>query len=159
MQSTNYIFNYFWVIALIVTLLNAVIFKFRSRKYIEKNPKLKNSYGRLIKGFTFWNCLPWIVMSFGPLTGHVTNLFEYFRPMDGNPYVLAFIATIVLEWILLVHWIFFRGGAETICQHPGLMNWTPPNPIMVKIFVVLCVAGGIAALTLMCTEIISVPIF
>jgi hypothetical protein len=146
MAPQIFIFKYFWVIALFFTLLNTIIFKFRSGKYIKEKPELKEGYDRLILGYGFWMSLPFLIMGFGIVSGNVSNVLAFFRPRDGNPYVLAFFGCIVSEWILTIYWVFFRNGAETLCQYPGFLRGMPSNPTMVKGFTLLCIAGGAVAL-------------
>jgi hypothetical protein len=50
-------------------------------------------------------------------------MFDYFRPRDGNPYVLAFFGVVILEWPLLANRLFVNGGAQKLVDYPGLVNF------------------------------------
>ena len=94
-------------------------------------------------------------MGAGILSNHVSQIFDYFRPRDGNPYVLAFFACVILEWVLLLYWIFFLEGAEKLSRYEGLLNRPLNNPILIKVFTVICVMGGVVAFTMM--WVVSIP--
>lgn len=126
--------KYFWLICIIVTGANAIIFKQRSKHPIEQKPELAEGYTTLIRGFLFWGNLPWIVMGIGCTYGNIKSVIQYFNPTDGNPYILAFYGSVFLIWFLGTYWIFFRDGAEMLVQHPGLLNINLSSPLIVKIF-------------------------
>ncbi len=90
-------------------------------------------------------------MGLGLELGGVPGFFSYFRPRDGNPYVLTFIASVVMLWILGFYWIFTRRGAEFLIDHPGLFRGDPKSPAMIRLVYCLGVAGGVIALILMAT--------
>ena len=87
-------------------------------------------------------------MGVGRVAGGVAPT-AYFRPRDGNPFVLAFFASVVLLWIAGVYWICFRGGAEMLVEHPGLLRNEVSTPTQLKVVAALCLAGGVAGLAVM----------
>jgi len=89
-------------------------------------------------------------MGIGCLSGGAPSIFHFFRPRDGNPFVLAFFASIFLIWVLGTYWLFVRGGAEMLIKHPGLINCK--NAAMLKLFWLLALAGGILAVVMMLTH-------
>jgi len=141
--------KWFWAVCILVMFLNAGIFKFRAKRHIQENPDLADGYRTIIRGWLIYGNIPWIVMGLGSLVGGVPSIDHFFRPRDGNPFVLAFFASVFQLWILSTYWIFFRRGAEMLVDHPGIFNVDFKSPIMVKLFWLLCLAGGIAGVTMM----------
>jgi hypothetical protein len=95
-------------------------------------------------------------MGAGILSGAVRSPFHYFNPRNG-PFVIAFYVTVVALWIATFNWIFFRGGAEALVEYPGLLNLPVNRPWAVKVFFVLCLAGGVVGLSLMIVANIRIP--
>jgi hypothetical protein len=149
--------KWFWAVSIIVTLLNTAIFRSRASRQIQANPKLQEGYRTLIKGLVFWGNLPWVIMGVGCVFGGVPSVFHFFRPRDGNPFVLAFFASVFLEWILGTYWLVYRGGAQMLVTHPGLFNLDLKTPRMVVLFWFLSLAGGIFAVIMMFSREIPLP--
>ncbi len=145
------VLRHVWLLFVVVTTANALILKYRSRRYIQQRPLLAEGYQRLFWGFLFWGNLPWLVMAVGIEFGGVPDMFCYFRPRDGDPYVLAWFAFVIADWLLGFYWIFARRGAEFLVEHPGLLRGDPKNPTMIRVFYCLSVVGGIVGFALMWT--------
>jgi hypothetical protein len=101
-----------------------------------------------------WGNLPWLVMGAGLEFGFVPSIFSFFRPGDRNPFVLAWFAVVVAEWILGFHWIFVQNGAQFLVDHPGVFRRDFKSTTGIKGVYCLMVAAGIAALIFM---IVSPP--
>ncbi|MBO0726413.1 MAG: hypothetical protein J2P52_12490 [Blastocatellia bacterium] len=145
----------FWLFCLLVTVLNAYSLKRGARKLIAERPELEEGYEKLVNGYLFFGSLPWVVMGIGILSGSVHGFFDYFRPREGNPFVLAFHAVIIAIWALTVNWIYFGSGAEFLVNHPGLFNLDFKSPTGVKIMTAISLAGGVVGMYLMWS--INVP--
>ncbi|HEY2545692.1 MAG TPA: hypothetical protein VGI46_06475 [Candidatus Acidoferrum sp.] len=139
----------FWAVAILVTFLDAAIFCSKAQRHIEVHPELREGYRTLIKGFVTWTNLPWIVMGIGCVYGGVPSVYSFFRPRDGNPYVLAFFCSVFLLWFLGTYWLVFRGGAQKLIDHPGLLNFDFKRPGSVIVIWLLRVLGGITGVILM----------
>ena len=150
--------KWFWAAFILVTFLNAGIFRYRARTYITAAPELAEGYATLIRGFVIWGNIPWVVMGIGCVLGGVPSVFHFFRPRDGNPFVLAFFASVFLIWILGTFWLLFRGGAEMLVKHSGLFNVNVTSPHMLKLCWFLCLAGGIFGVIMMFTRDIPVSL-
>jgi hypothetical protein len=150
--------KWFWAVCIAVTFGNAAIFRARARQHIAANPELKEGYRTLITGFVTWGNLPWLVMGVGCVFGGVPSVFSFFRPRDGNPFVLSFLASGVLVWVLGTYWIVFRGGAAMLVKHPGLLNINLRSSRAVMIYWFLCLAGGLAAIIIMFSREIPLPL-
>jgi hypothetical protein len=135
-----------WLFFVFSWCANAVIFHVRARQDIKEHPELAEGYTALIRGWLFWGSLPWLVMAFGLETGRVPTIWHYFRPRDGNPYVLALFGCVVALWLLGFFWIFLRDGAEMLARHARILRGVLLSPAQVKLMFLLCVGGGIAAL-------------
>ncbi|MBD0395870.1 MAG: hypothetical protein ICV52_19030 [Microcoleus sp. C1-bin4] len=137
----------FWLLAIGVTVVNAYIIKSRSREVITRHPELKEGYEKIFRGYLIYLNIPWIVMGIGILAGGVSDVFDYFYPRAGNPFVLAFHLSIIILWALSIYWIYFRGGAEFLVKHPGVVNIK--SVLGFKVLFALMLLGGMFGLILM----------
>ena len=158
--------KYFWLIAIIVTGINWLIFRKRAQKHMKENPQLAEGYAALFRGYIVWMNIPWVVMGIGCTVGGVPSVWHYFRPRDGNPYVLAWFGSVFFLWVLGTFWLFFRDGAETLVRHPGAMEFRYglkskdiTNPILIKALWLLALAGGIVGVVVMWVMDIPMPNF
>jgi hypothetical protein len=142
-------FPHWWIFFIFVTSLNAAIFRLRAKRHMQQHPELAAGYATLTRGFLAWGNLPWIVMAVGSTIGGVPRIWHYFRPQNGNPYVLAFFASTIVIWILGFYWVFLRGGAEMLVKHPGMFERDFSKPSQVKLLYALAVAGGVFGTVLM----------
>jgi hypothetical protein len=83
-------------------------------------------------------------MGGGVVVGGAPSVFHYFNPR-GGPFVIAFWVTVVVLWIGTYRWLF-RGGAEELVAHPGLLN-IQVGPRVIKLLFLLALAGGVAAIS------------
>ena len=118
-MSADLIFRHAWILFVAVTCVQTAIWSARSRRFIILRPELSASYSTLIRGLLFWGNLPWVIMGLGCLAGGLSGFDYLSRTQVGNVYVLAFLASVVVIWILSVYWVFFKGGAEMPAEHPG----------------------------------------
>jgi len=139
----------FWLFFLISNVSYAFSFKLRARTSITERPELVEGYEKIFKGYLFFGSLPWVVMGAGILSGSVHGFFDYFRPWEGNPFVLAFHAVIITFYILAVIWIYFRSGAEFLVTHPGFFTLNIKSQTGIKIMTAISLAGGVVATYLM----------
>jgi hypothetical protein len=164
MKMFTFISKHFWLVAITVTVINAFIFQHKSKKYIRENPKLEEGYSTLFRGYLFWLNIPWVIMGLGSTTGDVPSVWHYFRPKDGNLYVLAWFGSVFILWILGSIWLFFKGGAEILSTHPGALTMhyglgtkEVTNPTSIKILWLLALAAGIFGVTFMWFMEIPLP--
>jgi hypothetical protein len=150
-EPANFMFRHGWIAFVAVTIINAFIAKFRSRRYIREQPELASGYQKLFRGTLIWENLPWLLMGFSIETGHVRSILSYFRPRDGNPFVSAWFSLVFAEWILGFWWVFFRSGAEFLAKHLGFMPYQVKSSIAVKLLYCLMILGGVIGFTLMWT--------
>lgn len=157
------LFKHTWVLFIAITVINGLVVKYRSGKYIAENPALKEGYEHYFIGWLFYGNIPWIIMAIGVLSGYTNSTFDYLNPETLNPTVLLFHASIVVLWILAIWWIYFRNGAAFIARHPGIFRKTSfsgntnATAKQVKLFVPLMILGGIAGMLMMWMTKIPVP--
>jgi len=149
--------KWFWAVAIAVSFVNAAIFWVRARKKIAENTELAPGYHKLIKGFVLWGNIPWIVMGVGSTLGGVPTVFHFFRPREGNPFVLAFFVAVVLLFVLGTYWLLFRDGAQMLVHHPGLFSYDFRTTREVKLFWFACLVGGLFGLAMMFTMDMPLP--
>ena len=137
-----------WLVFIAVTCVNGAVWWRRGRAHILTNPALQDGYKRLVRGWLIFGNLPWVVMGAGIVFGGIPTVFYYLNPRNG-PVVLTWYLTVVALWVISVHWLFFRQGAEALVAHPGLLNLPSSRPGLVKAYFLLCLAGGIAGLLAM----------
>jgi hypothetical protein len=167
MQIFYFVSKYFWFLAIIGTAINWLRFRNRAQKHIKENPQLAEGYATLLRGYLFWMIMPWVVMGIGCTVGRVPSVWNYFRPRDRNPYVLAWFASVFFLYLLGTFWLFFQGGAEKLAQHPGAVEfrfgWFKrkdiTNTAWIKFFWILMLTGTLIALVIMCTSDFSIPNF
>ncbi len=141
-------FRHAWFVFIAVTCLNGAVWWWRGQVHIRANPALRSGYERLIRGWLIYGNLPWVVMGAGIVFGGVPTVLHYFNPRNG-PVVVRWYVTVVALWVVSVYWLFFQQGAEALVAHPGLLNLPSNRPGTVKVFFLLCLAGGIAGLLVM----------
>jgi hypothetical protein len=150
-MSSNGLFgvvnHYFWLLAIVISFVNAAIWWRRAQPQIEKSPQLEEGYRRLIRGWLIYSNIPWVVMGVGIVFGGIGGVFAYFNPSNG-PFVIAWYVSIVILWILSSTWLFAMRGAEKLIEHPGLLNLPSQSPFVIKAFFLVCLAGGVIALTM-----------
>ena len=134
---------------ILVTLINGFIFKRRSSVIVSKQPELRDGYDRLLKGYLIYFNIPSVIIAIGTLIGGVPSIISYFRPRDGNPFVIAFHIAVVIMWLLSIWWVYFKGGAEFLVKYKGFFNRDFQSPTNVKIFFGLTLLGGLLGMILM----------
>ena len=157
MNVFNLISQHFWLVFIIITFANAGIMFKRSRAHVATNPELEDGYKSIIKGVMTWGNIPWVVMGAGILFGGVPSIWHYFRPIDGNYFVIGWFISVFLIWFLGTYWLFIKGGAELLVTHPGIFNRDLKSAGAVKLVWLLCLAGGIAGVTMMFLTDVPVP--
>jgi tetratricopeptide (TPR) repeat protein len=113
------IYKYFWLVFIVVTVINAFRFRKQVQPLVRNDPSLAPGYRKLFIGSIFWANVPWILIGIGILSGRVRIVYEYLMPSQGNPTVLAWWAVMLVLMVLCTFWILLGGGAELLEKHPG----------------------------------------
>ena len=143
---TPLIDRYAWLFFILVTCINGASWWNRGRREIATDPTLAAGYRRLVRGLVIWGNVPWVVMGAGILSGSVPGVFSYFNPRN-SPFVVGWLAVILLVMLMLTYWVCFRGGAEDLARHPGIVN--SDRPAMIRFTVVVALIGQIIAIVMM----------
>ncbi len=149
--------RYFWLICIVTTGVSIAGFRNQAQERIQGDPALANGYDILARGYLTYANIPWIVMGLGMVFGHVPSLWYYFRPGDGNPWVLAWYASIFVVWMLGTYWLFLRGGAEFLRANLVVFDPRLSNPKGVKRFWLACLAGGLAGMAIVWSMDMPLP--
>jgi hypothetical protein len=100
-----FVFDYAWILFILVTVLNASILRVRSSRIVKEHPELQNGYDQLFKGYLLYMNIPWVVMGIGMIFGGVPSTLSYFAPRHGNLFVVAFHVSVVILWLLGIWWL------------------------------------------------------
>ena len=153
------IFNspHLWLALLAMTLLSALSLRARAARLGQHHPELAPGLRALVLGQFVVLAIPWIVMGVGLELGKVPAIWHYLRLRDGNPYVLAFWASIVALWIAGIVWIFFLRGGEFLARHAAVFRSAPTSPSGVKLLYAICVGCGCVAIIVLCFVDVPLP--
>jgi hypothetical protein len=144
-------FRYFWFLAIAMTCFNAFVLRARSQKYIQEDPSLEEGYEKLFRGYLIYLNLPWIAMSIGSVFGGVKSIFDFMDVRSSNPFIWLFLVTVMTLWILDFVWVTFLGGAEFLINHPGVIKPSIKSPLLLKIFNLFSLTGGVLGLVFFST--------
>jgi hypothetical protein len=137
--------QYFWLIGLVFSPINAAMLQYRFHKDIEQHPERAPGYRKLLIGFLALNTLVWLVMGAGIVLGGVETVFEYLEPRTANPFVIVWHALLICLWALGAVWVLFGGGARFLADHPAVFRHGQPKPWMLKLGSVVVIVGGVLA--------------
>lgn len=138
-----FVFDYAWILFILVAFLNAGMLKLRSNRIMKLHPELQDGYDQFIKGFLSFMNIPWIVLGIGMVFGGIPSTFSFFTPRHGNLFVIAFHVSVIILWLLGVWWIFFKGGAEFLVKYKGVFHPDIQSPLTVKLLFSLMLLGGV----------------
>jgi len=160
----DFLFKNFWIVLMAITLVNGFLLKIRFNKYISEHPELIDGYNKIIKVWLIFGSFPWVIIMIGSLTGLTQNISEYFNPMAMNPMVLVFHFIMISVWLIAAVWIFFRGGAEFIASHPGVIrtsilnNGAANSAISIKIFFSIILIVTLTIMAIVWSGALSIPV-
>ena len=136
----RFISEYFWAVALVFSTLN---YRKATRGALNSvSPARVAEAQAYLRNFAIAGALPWIIMGAGQLTGTTPTVWYYFRPQDGNVFVLAWLAAIFVLSACFAWWVLLAGGAKKVVEYNllaamGQRSVKPPSERMVKFFAVL----------------------
>jgi hypothetical protein len=114
----------FWLVCIAIAAINYLLAdRFGTAEAADDGRQLKRKY----RGW-FWglSIVPWLVVGYGQIFGGVPNIWAYFRPQDGDPYVWAFYASILLVYAIGAYWVLFCDGAR-IAAELQLVKYNSPG--------------------------------
>jgi hypothetical protein len=140
--------NYMWVACIGVMIANGLHWWHKGRDAIAQKSELREGYKKLIRGFILWGSIPWLLMGFGLLLGGVDSIFDYLQPRKANPWVMVWYLSAIVLLVLFLWWIFARGGAQKIVDHPGLLDFPLTKPWHVKTLTCVMAAGCVLGIAI-----------
>ena len=111
MRPFDLIGHWFWVACLAINVVNYRRASGLARQKFAADPQHAATAERLLRRFAALAAVPWLVMGAGVLFGGVPGVWNYFRPQDGDPFVIAWIASAFLLSVAFAVWVFAFDGA------------------------------------------------
>lgn len=144
----DFLTRYFWVIGLVLGVVNTAIKWVQLRPRMQASPELAPGYITLLRGFWLISTVPWLSMGIGILWGNVPTMWHFFYPSSGDPFVIAW-WVIYWGWVsILAYWVLFNGGAQMLVSHPGFLRGNPKNPKWLKLGLLVALMGSVIATVL-----------
>ncbi len=110
----GYIDQYFWVLCLALAGYQYLGARRRVLSTLQRIPGKSRAALAYLRWYIWGTAFPWVVMGCRQLSGSTPTIWYYFRPQDGNPYVLAWVAVLLLTARLFACWVFLADGARKI---------------------------------------------
>lgn len=116
------IFKYFWLIAVLVGVVNHVIIRSRVQKLVENQPDLEQDAPTVLNGYLLFMTVPFLLVGMVQLIGGFESpMFLYDRNL-GNPFALIADGIILFCLGVLAYWVYLRDGAQTLIRFQLLEN-------------------------------------
>lgn len=113
----QFVFKYFWFLAPIIAVLNFIPTRARINSVVRLHPELASGANGILFGYFMFLSVPFILLGVIQLAGgYETPFFIYTAPWN-DPFVLASLGVIILTWLILGYWIFFRDGARKMIDY------------------------------------------
>lgn len=113
----RFLSEYFWLLFLCIGTFNYL----KARRALPPEPNGQvGEAASYLNRFAIGANGPWLVMGVGQTLGFTPTVWYYFRPQDGNPFVIAWLVAIFLTTCTYAWWVLFAGGAEKVREF-GLM--------------------------------------
>jgi hypothetical protein len=95
-----------------------------------------------VRNLALASALPWVIMGAGQVVWATPTVWHYFRPQDGNLFVLGWLASLFVLSCVFAWWVLLAGGARKIVEFNlvavlGQHGAKPPSEKMIKVFAVL----------------------
>ena len=110
------LFRNFWILGVIVGLINSYIIRSRILSIVRQNPELKQEGEQLTKGYFFALTLPWLILGVLQLAGGFSDFSYMFSRDLNNIYVLLSRGFIIFCLLLYLYWMVFRNGARSLIK-------------------------------------------
>ncbi len=96
-----------------------------------------------LRNFALASALPWVIMGAGQVTGATPTVWHYFRPQDGNVFVLGWLASVFVLSCLFAWWVFLAGGAKKVVEFNlvAVLGQQGANPLSEKMIRFLAALG------------------
>jgi hypothetical protein len=112
MSLFQFLSRYFWLLALAGAGYNYLAARRRVAARADLDADAAAELNEYLRRFTLVTSIPWLIMGAGQIVGSTPVVWNYFRPQDRNPFVLAWHGSIFLESIWYAYWVLLAGGAK-----------------------------------------------
>ena len=138
MRPFDFIAYWFWAVCLVFGFVNYRRASRQTQARLVADPQRAAMAERLLRRFALLMAVPWLVMGVGVLLGGVPGVWHYFRPQDGNPYVIAWIASVFALSVAFAVWVFACDGAARMTEFGltglfGGRGGMPRSPLGIKL--------------------------
>jgi hypothetical protein len=143
-----FVLRHAWLLFVLVTCVQAVIWWHRAQSRIVVDPRLDQGFRIFIRIWLVYANLPWLLLGIGVLCGAVPARMHALNEHTGPIAALAYV-TVVLLWVALFEGLFFQGGAETLLAYPGIFDIPFRRPWTVKLWFLFCLSAGVTGACLL----------
>jgi len=153
----HFISKYFWAVALAFSAFN---FWIAERSALKADSPESTAEARIYRRrFAITAALPWAIMGLGQSFGSTPTVWHYFRPQDGNVFVIAWLGVAFILACGFAWWVFVGDGAKKVVKYSllsavGQRSGKPPSIGTVKLFAAI----GVAVVPLWVAGVISMNV-
>lgn len=135
-EMMGFVFRYSWCFFILVG--TSALLEIRAALGMSQRPR-DLARPRLVAN------LPWLFMAMDAVARPArptAKIFNFRQSWIGYGEV----ASTILLWLALPHWLFAKQGAERLAASPKLAKKLPRNPSVIKVLAIACVLGGAVGL-------------
>lgn len=127
--------HFFWAICLATQALQYLFASRRLARAHAGQPGKAHAAAVYLRRGAIGMAVPWLIMGCGELGGGSSGVWAYFRPQDGNPFVLAWLASLMALSLIFCLWVFLADGARKIVELKLSLNGRPQtSPGKIRFF-------------------------
>lgn len=116
------ILKHAWVFLVVMTVANGITWWIRGAPTRKQHPERVSSYRRLVIYFIIGGNLPWLMLAGAAIFDDAAFPVLPLLLQPPTFWGIACYASLYTVLSALVYYVFRRGGAEVLSQHPGLLN-------------------------------------
>ncbi|MBU6996442.1 MAG: hypothetical protein HXS41_07585 [Theionarchaea archaeon] len=142
MAEDIFIYEYMWVLFVLVGALNALYGKYRLRGTLREHPEWTEEANTFLKGYFLYMTVPFLFLMLLQFAGGYKNPFYMFLHTFSIYQILAWVV-LFFFWYRLFHYVFFQGGAKQLAKFHRALGNIPPSEIGIKILTVILLTAAI----------------
>jgi len=108
--------HFFWALCLTTQAAQYLFASHRLARAHAGQPGRAHAAAIYLRRATIGIAVPWLIMGWGELSGGSAGVWVYFRPQDGNPFVLGWLASMLALALIFTLWVFLANGARKIVE-------------------------------------------
>lgn len=132
MNTFSFSSQHFGALCVALVLMNSALWWLLAQRDWQKDPSRREGEQKLLAGFTAALSLPFLIMEAGTGLQEKFTVWHFFRPQDGNAFVLLYFGYWFAFAFGLAIWAWFFGGAGFIARNARVFRWFrltgPPVP-------------------------------